>query len=137
MTYDFPQNIDLTYPAVQYRLNDPSSAQITAVEIKGKILRPLFRRKEFTGKIRIDGYEFTKTYGQFDIIFYQNRGFLFYHDRSEIRTLGTIWIDGDFNRLNLYIFEERDQPSDLRISAPARTYDEAMKIDELSRQVGE
>src|SRR5690606_40712737 len=36
---------NVIFPAVQYRLNDPSSAQITAVEIKGKILRPLLDRK--------------------------------------------------------------------------------------------
>jgi hypothetical protein len=140
MTYDFPQKIDLTLPAVQYQLNDPSSAQITTVEVKGKISRPLFRRKEFAGQIRIDGYDFTETYIMFDIVFSQNRGFLIYYGtvdhQTVIRTLGTIWINGDFTQLIIFPFEN-GQSSDWRISAPARTYEEATKIEELSVKIEE
>jgi len=129
LTYDFPRNIDVTHPAVQYRVNDPSSAQITTVEIQGKIHRPLFREKVFKGQIRMDGYEYTKTGGLFDVFLHENRGFLFYNAGTQIHTLGIIWIDGDFDRIHVYVFEG-DRSYDLRISAPARTYEEAMQISE-------
>lgn len=139
--YDFPQEIDVQYPAMEYRKGDKSSVQATTVKIKGKLSRPLFRDPVFKGEFNIDKYDFTKSYDLIDIVFYKNirngLGSLTYttinNGRPIIRSFGSIWISGNFDELKILVYEpieaESKSSTDLRLIAPAKTYDEARLID--------
>lgn len=140
--YDFPQEIDVQYPAMEYRKGDKSSVQATTIEIKGRLSRPLFRDPIFKGEFIIDKYGFTKSYELIDIVFYKNiqngLGSLTYttiiNGRPIIQSFGSIWISGNFDELKILVYEpieaENKSSTDLRLIAPAKTYDEARLIDQ-------
>ncbi|UVI29656.1 hypothetical protein [Paenibacillus spongiae] len=142
--YQFPQKIDLAYPAMEYRAGKPESAEAITIKVKGMLTKPLFRKQTFRGKIIIDKYEFTKTYNLIDLDFSQwNNDFYddnlyYYHvdvNGSLVsRPLGSLVISDQFAQLNIWVMEKIGETSwtgkDLHISAPARNYEEAVKINE-------
>lgn len=139
--YDFPREINLEYPAMEYRVGDPSTAESISVRINGTLSRPLFRDAVFNGEMVFDKYEFTHTQRLMEVVFNQELrnglSSVYYHrifdGKPELTGFAMMWIAGDFEQLNLIIFEPIGEPgiaTDLRISAPAQTYDEAILIDE-------
>lgn len=140
--YDFPQEIDVQYPAMEYREGDKSSAQATTVKIKGRLSRPLFHDPIFKGEFIIDKYNFTKTYELMDIVFYKHIrngwGSLTYttvnNGQPIIQSFGSIWISRNFDELKILVYEpietENKSSTDLRLMAPAKTYDEARLIEQ-------
>jgi hypothetical protein len=140
--YNFPQKINQTYSAMKYRENDPQSEKATKVIIKGTFKQPLFRDPTFSGKLIIDNYEITQKYDLIDIVFFRKvdnglLGSLTYYlidkDLHDLEPLGLIWIDKKFEHLNMQIIElegeEQKAGRDIKISAPATNYDEAMLIN--------
>lgn len=68
--YSYPKEINITYPAIQYKPGEPSSSAVkTTIKIEGTLTDPLFRSKKFSGNIEIGTFEFTKTYKLMDIDF--------------------------------------------------------------------
>ncbi len=138
MLYDFPKTVDIEYPAIEYR--DKSSATKTMITIKGTLARPIFRNVSFSGKIVIDKYEFTKTYELIDIAFYKNikQGSMVYttikNGKPVLEILGTIRMSGEFDKLNISVGEKlgtkTEFSTNLKISAPAKSYDEALSISQ-------
>lgn len=140
--HDFPKHIDLQYPAVQYHEDNPSTARMTTINIKGELKRPLFRNQTFAGEFQVEGYDYTHDFYLFDIIFHQGRGFLFYFGNvghlTEIQSLGAIWVTEDLEQMLIFVLEDSDdsrssdgQSPGLRIAAPAESYDEAVRIEKL------
>lgn len=141
LIYDFPEKIVVEYPAIEYRVGDNTSASTTHIRVEGTLTHPLFRNQKFKGKIVIDKYKFTEKFSLFDIEFNKNTrkgmGSLTYTDplNATIQMLGPIWISGDFKKINIWVAEpvgSQDQhTTDLRISAPANSYEEAIEINKL------
>lgn len=140
--YDFPKEVDIGYPAVEYQGGNQSSSTITSIRIKGTLFRPLWRDSRFSGQIIIDSYPFTKSYDLIDIEFNKKIsngiGTLSYtqilNGRPDLQMLGAIWISGDFDKLNIWGISKTgaaDKSSFPIISAPARSYEEAVSINRL------
>ncbi|RUT33580.1 hypothetical protein EJP77_08015 [Paenibacillus zeisoli] len=140
--YDFPKEVDIHYPAVEYRSGDQSSSTSTNIRIKGTLSRPFWRDSRFSGQIIIDSYPFTKSYDLIDIEFNKKIlngiGTLSYtqilNGKPDLQMLGTIWISGDFDKLNIWGIRKAGAagPSSIPIiSAPARTNEEAVSINRL------
>lgn len=133
--YNFPRQIDIAYPAIEYRAGEPQSAVTTTVTIKGILNKPLFRAPSFHGQFIVDKYEYTKTYQLWDIEFYQD--VLFYHasvkGKIAHEPLGSLFTTDNFAQLNIMVAEPTDgtqrSSGNLRISAPANNYEEAMEIN--------
>lgn len=136
-----PMKIDVVYPAVEYREEDERYLEHTTVIIKGKLYTRLFSDPRFEGRIIIDKYDFTKTYEAFEVIFHKesfwpDAGSLSYHTildgRPQIQSFGLIWMDGDMDGINIWVFEpvtgDSKSTKDLLISAPAITREEAAAI---------
>ncbi|WP_169088521.1 hypothetical protein [Paenibacillus sp. PL91] len=141
LLYDFPEKIAVEYPAIEYRVGDSTSVSTTEIRIEGTLTRPLFRNHEFKGRIVVDKYKFTEEYTLFDVDFNKNTrnemGSLTYTDpiNATIQMLGPIWISGDFKKINIWVAEpvgsQAQQTTDLRISAPANSFEEAIAINKL------
>ncbi|WP_068618398.1 hypothetical protein [Paenibacillus tuaregi] len=139
--YKFPQEIDMQYPAVKYKVGQPATAQQITVKAKGTLYRPLFRDPYFSGKMIIDTYEYTSKYNLLDIVFHQDiqhgYGAVVYetveNGRPILESLGAMWMKNDLEQFNIIAFEpigeDKKIGGDLRVSAPARTYEEAMIIN--------
>jgi hypothetical protein len=138
--YDFPKKIDIEYPAMEYRVGKPESAEATTIKIKGTVRNPLFRGEPtFHGQFIVDKYDYTKKLIVWDM--FMDRPELLYADNLEgtpvHRHLGYLTFADRFSRLNIVVAEElsktkemyREIYKDLRISAPAKNYEEAMKIN--------
>ncbi|MGO4349715.1 hypothetical protein AB4Z45_29950 [Paenibacillus sp. MCAF9] len=133
--YNFPKKIDLEYPALEYRVGKPESGEVTTIKVKGTIYKPLFRDPSFHGQFIINKYDYTKNYQLRDIDFYQD--LLFYHQNengtSVHKPLGYLMISDNFAQMNIYVNENMNDNQligkDLRISAPAKNYEEAMRIN--------
>lgn len=140
--YSFPTAIDLDYPAIEYRNDQTGQAQEARIWIKGTWKRPLFRNGSFHGSIMIDKYEFTRAFQLLDVPLTQwdntVMGVLTYEPVQEgltygplrnlltLRTLGPLWIWGDFERLEIHHARGENGPLPYILSAPARTYEEAL-----------
>ena len=133
--YDFPQKIDLAYPAVEYRVGVPDSAEQTAIRIKGIIKRPLFRKPTFHGHFIVDKYEYTGRFELWPIDLHVSPLLYPGNDKGKpfMETLGALYIEGSFTKLNIWVFEQISETyrgtDNLRISAPADNYEEAMLIN--------
>jgi len=118
------------------------SAKATTITIRGKLSRPLFRDAQFSGAFVIEKYDFTKTYKLMDIVFYKHIrngwGSLIYTDvvngKPILQMFGSIWISGTFDKLKIFVYEplgaDNKSSANLRIVAPAKTYDEAVSINQ-------
>ena len=137
--YSFPTAIDLDYPAIEYRNDEPGQAEVTRIWIKGTLRRPLFRDGSFHGSIVIDKYEFTRAFRLFDVHLSQwddtVMGVLTYSPVQDVllplRTLGPLWISGDFERLEIHHARGENGSLPYILSAPARTYEEALLNKQL------
>ncbi|WP_163538449.1 hypothetical protein [Gracilibacillus sp. YIM 98692] len=139
--YPFPTKINEEFSAIQYRVGKPDSAEKTTVKINGTLQRPLFRNRTFKGEFMIDNYEFTKNYNLIELTFHQNTrngiASLVYTTVEDgkpiLESFGAMWISEDFEELNIVVLEpigeSRKTGTDLRISAPANSYEEAMEIN--------
>ncbi|MNR48873.1 hypothetical protein D3C85_1681620 [compost metagenome] len=58
-----------------------------------------------------------------------------FNGKPDLQMLGTIWISGDFDKLNIWVSRKTgasDKSSSYPIiSAPARTYEDAVSINSL------
>ena len=136
--YSPPKNINITYPAIQYKPGEPpSSAVKTTINIEGTLTNPLFHPKKFSGNIEIGTFEFTKTYKLMDIDFSKeypssDGDFPIFYERVQngtidIKMFGRLKRNSDFEHLVIEILK----PSHLyqRIVAPAEDYEAAMIIE--------
>jgi len=134
--YDFPKKIDLEFPALEYRVGKPDSGEATTIKVIGTLKKPLFRKPTFRGQFIIDKYDYTKMYQIWEIENYQDILFYYGSNKGSIfqKPLGTLMISDNFAQFNVVVFEEIDDNQrsgrDLRISAPAKNYEEALKINE-------
>jgi len=134
--YDFPKKIDLVFPAMEYRVGKPDSGEATTIKVIGTLNSPLFRDPYFHGQFIVDKYDYTKIYQLRDFEF--NQDIVFYHGNNKgtpfQKFLGYLVTSDNFAQLNIVVFEEindnQRSDRDLRISAPAKNYEEAMKINE-------
>jgi hypothetical protein len=143
LLYDFPKKFEIEYPAMEYREGDPASGQATTIKIKGTLTRPILSDPTFHGQFIIDKYEMTKTFDVIDIVFSKEMtdgvGALSYNftknGEVDLQMFGAIWISDNFDQLTILVNEpiggERKTAKNLRISAPAKTYDEAMLVNKL------
>lgn len=133
--YSFPKTIDLDYPAIEYRNDEPGQAEVARIWIKGTLRRPLFRDGSFRGSIVIDKYEFTRTFQLLDVQLSQREdaamGLLTYSPVQNvlqpIRSLGMLWVSGNFERLEIHHSRGENGPVSYILSAPSRTYEEALQ----------
>ncbi|MCI3920803.1 hypothetical protein MO973_11225 [Paenibacillus sp. TRM 82003] len=135
--YKFPLTIDRSYPAVQYRADTGTLDRATTVTVKGTLYRPLFRDPTFKGSIQIPEYAYTQTDELIDVTFHDDIlggwASLTYSDFGEmrLRTLGSIWIEGDFDGLKILVYEpidaEQKESTDLTLIAPASSVEEAIE----------
>ncbi|SFA90263.1 hypothetical protein SAMN05216312_102138 [Cohnella sp. OV330] len=142
--YHFPKRIAADYPAVEYRTGEPSSAEHTAIHVKGKLYRPLFRDRYFKGRIAIDKYDFTASadYTMFTVKFnsdvlngWGSFGYSAYLNRTiKMEMLGAIWQHDDMKELKFTISEpigaSEKQWKGLTLIAPADTIEEAVAIEQ-------
>lgn len=149
--YDFPKKINLTYPAVEFRAEDPSSVDKTTITIKGTLHRKLWRNESFSGQIEIAKYEVTKS-RMAPLIFHKDInngwGVLTYFDEvykttgaiksSNIVMLSSIWKIDEFESIKLLLNEpvgqSPSQGKDLEIMAPATDYESALALDRLYKE---
>ncbi|MBB6635230.1 hypothetical protein [Cohnella thailandensis] len=139
-SYKFPKTIDASYEAIEFRDGDAASAGKTAVTIQGTLYKPLFREEYFRGKITVEGYDYTDSYDLSQVTFDKDinngEGYLVYdtvsNGRPILRTFGSIWKEGGFDRLRISVFEPVEGSSKsakgLTIAAPATDYEEAQAI---------
>lgn len=136
--YSPPQNINITYPAIQYKPGEPpSSAVKTTIKIKGTLTDPLFHPMKFSGNIEIGTFEFTKTYKLMDIDFSKEYPFsdgdfpVFYervqNGKMDIEMFGRLKRNSDFEHLVIEILNTSHLYQ--RIVAPADNYEAAMIIE--------
>lgn len=147
--FRFPHAVNVTYPAVEYRADDPSSAAFekTTLHIKGTLYKPLFRDKKFKGTVWIEKYAFTKL-GLFPVVFHRDIlngwGVLTYitvqnnsqgHADVAMQTLGDIHELGDLAKIKISVYEpvleSSKHATGLTIAAPAQTLEEAKAIVKL------
>lgn len=133
--YNFPNKIDLSYPAVECNKTQTLPFQNTTVVVKGIYYKPLFKNPYFEGKIYISSYSITKSYSLSNIEFYKdlgNIGYLVYtsenNGNSVLVQLGTIQIQSAFKKILINITDPAYGKNSLFIGAPANTYDDAIKI---------
>lgn len=136
--YDFPTNIDRVYPAVVYRAGSPSSAERTTVKVQGTLYRPLFRDAVFRGKISAANYSFTENYELIDVPFNKKMNYagpLTYttvvNGTPDLKQFGFIKMAGNFDRIQIQVIyreENGEQASNLFLSAPAETYQDALTV---------
>lgn len=151
-----PKKIDVVYPAVEFRAEEAGYFDHTTVTIKGKLYTRLFSDPKFVGRLSIDKYDYTKTYEARNIIFYDDiwGGNLHYstiisnqtspNSAPEVQivmeSLGTILIEGDMDKVNIWVFEpiigDSKSTKDLFISAPATTREEAVVITQQLSNYG-
>lgn len=133
--YDFPKKIDLEFPAMEYRVGKPDSGEATTIKVTGTLKKPLFRKPTFRGQFIVDKYDYTKKYQIWEIENYRDILFYYGNNKGSIfqKPLGYLVISENFAQMNIVVFEEVNDNSpsfkDLRISAPARNYEEAMKVN--------
>lgn len=142
--FDFPKQINITYPAVEFELGNETSAEETTLIIKGTLKRPLFRNRIFEGQISVDKYPATTDnimLSGMEFIELENDKYasgLFYLDANfDMVIFGAIYTDKEFGQVNL-AFQEQDGNSitnenpksttRLLLSAPASSYEEADQI---------
>lgn len=141
--YHFPKRISADYPAVEFRIEDPVSADRTTIHVHGKLYRPLFRDRYFKGRIAIDKYDFTGSadYSMFKITFtgdikngWGSLGYNAYINRTiKMEMLGAIWQHDDMKALKISLFEpigaSAKQTKGLTLIAPADNIDAALAIE--------
>ncbi|AIQ61597.1 hypothetical protein [Paenibacillus borealis] len=136
--YSFPKVIDTSYPAVEFRTGDASSAQRTTVHIKGSLHRPLFRNQVFHGRITVEKYDYSK-YEMSDIVFYpeirNGWGNITYYDwKPSGFAFGSIWKKGSFDSVKILLYEPTGPEAgggmskNLQIIAPAEDYESAAEL---------
>lgn len=149
--YHFPKRISADYPAVEFRTGDPSYEAHTAIHVKGKLYRPLFRDRYFKGRIAIDKYDFTGSadYSMFKITFtgdikngWGSLAYNAYINRTiKMEMLGAIWQHDDMKALKINLFEpigaDKKESKNLMLIAPATTKDEAATIERSFAERGQ
>lgn len=139
--YDFPKKIDTTVPAIEFRLGDNKSIEQTTITINGRLKRPLFRTRIFEGQISIEKYPKTSEWKLNDPIpiFSSNNetyfSGLYYLKKNALFNFifASFWTNKSFEQFNIYVFpddNENNNENPRFISAPASTYEEAVKIYE-------
>ncbi|EHB65934.1 MULTISPECIES: hypothetical protein [Paenibacillus] len=160
MIYDFgfpkfPYEIRMSYPAVQYTAEDPSSAVPTTIEIEGTYYRRLFQEPLFDGSIRVPLYDFTMSSDpdteyplyRYDRIYEDPQGssndtyisFLNYPsytfksngaiDSVTIETLGQLYMKDRFQQVLIQVTRDPDVDANpWFIVAPAATIEEAEQL---------
>ncbi|MDG0808703.1 hypothetical protein [Cohnella rhizosphaerae] len=141
--YHFPKRISADYPAIEYRIGNPASAERTTIHVKGKLYRPLYRDPYFKGRIAIDKYDFTGSsdYSMYPITFtsdllngWGSLGYNAYLDRTiKMEMLGVLWQHDDMKALKISIYEpvraSQKETKDLTLIAPADHIDTAMALE--------
>lgn len=138
-----PRKIDIDYPAIQYRYNDPEYIVQTSISMKGKLFKPLFFEAKYTGTCVIEGYDFTEDNNPFDMRFGRSvNGFsvLTYtitlpNGKPDLEIIGRIGMSGNFDSVYIEGIALEDIDSTgfrefISISAPAETREEALRIGE-------
>lgn len=140
-----PRKLEKSYQAIQYRYNKEEEIKKINIVVKGKLYKRLFSDTRFTGSIVISNYRYTKTYELMDVVFNggvsDGMGNLVYwtikEGASDMETLGAIWMEGNFDKIAIWVFEplysDSKTSTDLFIAAPADNREEALEItDRLS-----
>lgn len=138
--YSYPKEINITYPAIQYKPGEPSSSAVkTTIKIEGTLTDPLFRSKKFSGNIEIGTFEFTKTYKLMDIDFskeypFGDGGFPVFYETIQngamhFEMFGRLKRNSNFEHLVIEILNTTHLYQ--RIVAPAENYEAAMIIEKL------
>lgn len=139
LLYQFPKRIDQQYSAFEYKAGDAVNGESVNVTIAGTVKRPLFRDQVFSGRIILDKYDFTATYELIDVGFFHSErghiGSLTYTtvigSKPELVLFGMIASNDDLDTFTI-IVNQNDAlqiEKQLRISAPATNYNEAIEID--------
>lgn len=143
--YPFPKKIDIEYPAVQFRGHPAEAVEQTTLTLKGVLYRPLFRDERFVGELSIEKYDFTTKYELIDIDFHKNIrngwGTLSYtkvaNGQVSLNTFGDIRKLNQFDKVLISVYEPIGESSktwtDLVITAPAQSFEEAQDIQEAFR----
>lgn len=136
--YSFPKSIDASYPAVEFRTGEASSAQKTTLHIKGSLHRPLFRNQVFHGRITVEKYNYSK-YQMSDIEFHPeiNNGWgniVYYDWKPSGFAFGSVWKTGNFDSIKILVYEPTGPDfssrviTNLQIIAPAKDYESAANL---------
>ncbi|GBF74281.1 hypothetical protein PA598K_02617 [Paenibacillus sp. 598K] len=137
-----PRDVDLSYTAMQLRMGQTETAVPVQVRIEGKWRNRLFSEPTFSGRVMIEGFEYTQTDELIDIRFYPDvrngygqLTYTSYRDGMvQMKTLGAIWQSDRMSEIAIWVFEPLDADSkrstDLVIAGPASTGAAAAEIVE-------
>ena len=138
-----PHGVDVSYPAYVYSANGEGLGAKTAIEMKGKLYRPLLGDARYGGSLAIEYYGAVKGelqeivfhkdwqgYGSVEWLWYDTSGAL---TAANWNYIGSMAITGNADAILIYGVSPQDVGKDaasitIYIAAPAQNLEEAQKI---------